>query len=48
MMDYSMGAFVAALIRFAAFSAVFLVPLALWKLVEIILWVWARVHWGAP
>jgi hypothetical protein len=45
---YGMGSFVTALIRFAVFSVVFLVPLALWKLVEIILWAWARVHWGAP
>lgn len=23
-------------------------PLGLWKLVELVWWVWSHLHWGAP
>lgn len=43
MNDYGIGPLVTV-----AIAGIVMMPLGLWKLVEIILWVWARVHWGAP
>lgn len=38
------------LFKFTALLLTVFVPLGLWKLVELVLWVWKNVHvqWGAP
>ncbi len=43
MNDYGIGAAVTL-----AIWGIIITPLGLWKLVEILAWVVARVHWGAP
>jgi hypothetical protein len=41
--DFGMGGLVTAFLVCFAF-----LPLGVWKFVELAMWVWARVHWGAP
>lgn len=42
------GAGVDHVIKLALVLLAVFVPLGLWKLVELLWWVWSHLHWGSP